>query len=116
MPSVKSYQNRKAEIAKLNLYIAELEYQVRKFEQDNRVLRGMVYKFVEREAELKKQVETSELKIRIHQDYIRRAYYSPVLNTTFLEEIPSCLKPLDAIKYSGERIDNGFDNLPQQLP
>jgi hypothetical protein len=114
MPSVKSYQNRKAEIAKLNLHIADLEYHVRKFEQDNRVLRGMVYKFVEREADLKKQVEVSEWKIRIYREYIRNG--SPVPGYEFTIDVPTCLKPLDAIKYSGERINNGPDNLPQQLP
>lgn len=131
MPSVKSYQNRKAEIAALNAKLAESEYQTHKLTQtvsmlrfgiDNereteKILRSMITRFVERETEYKKQVEGLEMQIRTYRDYIRKFYPDTVTEiiqrivTQAPVEISSCFKPLDAIKYAAERIANGPDNL-----
>jgi hypothetical protein len=123
MPSVKSYQNRKSEIAQLKSELAEINRkytdlvnEVYAIETNARVAREIVVGLINHQVMNKDRIQTLESQVRIYRDYIRRAYCSHALQATFLEEIPSCLKPLDAIKYSGERINNGPDNLPQQLP
>ncbi len=126
MASCKSYQNRKHEIELLNKQLAEAEYQLRKIQQEvallrytNQKLMNSIYDYVnlqinpvpvivqntgKQEIEsLKKEIEALNITLNLYRRYILKAY--PVTMPERLErvEIPSCLKPLDAIRYMGER-------------
>lgn len=126
MPSVKSYQNRKRDIAYLNNKLAEAEYQLRKSEQEFRVfiarrdaeiqhLMNHLYDYIalqinptpmivqntgKQEIELlKKEIEALKLTNRLYREYILKNYNPDAAD---IIEIPSCLKPLDSIEYIGE--------------
>jgi hypothetical protein len=134
MPSVKSYQNRKADIARLNEKLAEAEYQIRKAQQEALFLREVNAKLSktcqyyvnllldpprvqpiapmilntgkEKIDLLKKEMDQLKMTLRLYREYILKTYH----DADFIDmvEIPSCLKPLDSIKYVGEL--NGLDN------
>jgi hypothetical protein len=133
MPSVKSYQNRKRDIAYLNSKLAEAEYQLRKLEQEFRVstargdantqyLLNLIHDYTalsinpapiimqntgKQEIELlKKEVEALKLTNRLYREYILKNYNPDVAD---ILEIPACLKPLDSIEYIGEI--RGFNNI-----
>jgi glutamyl/glutaminyl-tRNA synthetase len=137
MPSVKSYQNRKADIARLNEKLAEAEYQLRKIQQEFRV--ALSYK----NADIDKLQNINQHYVNMVLDQMRILPLTPVIVNTgkqeiellkkeidrlkltlrlyreyilktyhdadFIDlvEIPNCLKPLDSIKYVGEL--NGLD-------
>jgi hypothetical protein len=139
MPSVKSYQNRKADIARLNEKLAEVEYQLRKIQQEFRIalsyknadidklqkinqhyanmvldqvriqpMAPMIVNTGKQEIELlKKEIDRLKLTLRLYREYILKTYH----DADFIDivEIPNCLKPLDSIKYVGEK--SGFNHL-----
>lgn len=57
---------------------------------------------------LKREIEALQITIRLYREYVLKAYPLPSLVASPPSmEIPSCLKPLDAIRYAGERQKKG---------
>ena len=84
MPSVKSYRNRKREIDMLQALLILAQ----------------------------EEIDSLSLKVRLYREYILKTYdgdFLDMIDIATSVEIPKCLKPLDAIKYIGER--NGLDRI-----
>lgn len=143
MPSVKSYQNRKKEVSILQARVRVLESQLNReklvseqnleaakqnhgvelkeiqnkvftLESIKRILTAAIQIQAPLVDALSKANHELERKIRIYRAYIRNgeAFY-PEHHTITLPDIPTCLKPLDALEYIGKKIENGPDNLSQ---
>lgn len=130
MPSVKSYRNRKRDIAALNIKLANEEYQNRKLQEELNVYKNALDKLGrelqhymntvldvmsvqmpspiivqntgKQEIEsLKKEVEALKITLRLYREYILKTYQAA--DFVELVDIPKCLKPLDSVKYVGEK-------------
>jgi hypothetical protein len=124
MPSVKSYQNRKKEIESLRHLLQQYEVYLKNKDMRICQLEGQLNHYAgvladnlafqiqppfivnTKEAELlKKEIEALKVTLRLYREYILKTYH----DADFIDmvEIPNCLKPLDSIKYVGEK--SGFN-------
>lgn len=95
MPSVQAYRARKHEIEILNMQLVEAEAALRE---------AQIHLSTMNEVKDALLAECKRLTLRssIFECYIRHAYWNDVdMPVVLRTEIPSCLKPLDAIKFAG---------------
>jgi hypothetical protein len=128
MPSVKSYQNRKADVVRLTNKIIRMQNEFQEVlairnaeifrlgKANQHYVNAMVdyYYYTSlapapiliqptgfKEIELlKKEIDALKITLRLYREYILKAYDPDAAD---LIEIPQCLKPLDAIRYAGEK-------------
>ena len=128
MASCKSYRNRLNEIRNLSYLVQQYEMclknkdiEISQLQQRIQYLLNtvadsfaaslqppVIMNLGKQEIELLKQeIEALKLTLRLYREYILKTYH----DADFIDivDIPNCLKPLDSIKYVGER--NGFDHL-----
>ena len=126
MASCKSYQNRLKEIRNLAYLVQQYEMclknkdiEISQLQQRIQYLSNtvadsfaaslqppVIMNLGKQEIELLKQeIEALKLTLRLYREYILKTYH----DADFIDivDIPNCLKPLDSIKYVGER--NGLD-------
>ena len=113
MPSVKSYQNRKAEIERLLKFLVEKDREIFRLSTENKRLINTIFDYLTLQITpafvlpankdevnaLKKEIEALKLTNRLYREYILKNYNPDVAD---ILEIPACLKPLDSIEYIGE--------------
>lgn len=128
MPSVKSYQNRKAEIKsllasqfelseqrnRLLTQVEGLQMEVNRLQTFNQTLVNVIadnlavqntpiWVLPNKEEEiklLKKEIEALKITLRQYRNYVLKAYDPDAAD---IIEIPLCLKPFDALKWSSQR-------------
>jgi hypothetical protein len=138
MASCKSYQNRKKEIENLNhlvqryevylkdMRICQLERQLNQYtntltdylsvtpappvilttnKEEIERLQIIIQRLENITVMQGKEINQLKMTIRLYREYVLKAYDPDATN---IIEIPNCLKPLDSIKYVGEK--SGLDN------